>query len=218
MRDARHVARSCNRTAPAGPTRRAVSRLTLASRLVLATVAGVSCAPDEIVHSRTDAALTRTGARTEALTRTQHVRVESLSDGHVVRGSNATLKRQSAGLSVWVHTRELHPSESVDVFWAIFNNPAACTHQNPLTGAPCSPPDLFIEETRASLHYVATLTADAHGKLRYSASLTTRSTAGCVSDPFPCHTLTNPFGAEVHSPIFVPNGGAGRQAAQFFAR
>ena len=189
-----------------------------ASVLVLLLTAGTSCTADERVGPPTDDVLSGAGPRPEALTRTEHVTVQSLSDGHIVRGSNATLKRRSAGLAVKVHTKELDPGESVDVFWAIFNKPAACTHRNPLTGAPCSPPDLFVEDTQASLHYVATLTADAHGKLSYSARLATGSTAGCVGAPFPCHTVTNPFGAEVHSPMFVPNGGPGRQAAQFFDR
>jgi hypothetical protein len=141
--------------------------------------------------------------------------VKSLMDGRDIPGSSATLKRRSGGLTVSVHTRELDPGESVDVFWAIFNRPEACVNPNPLTGAPCSPPDLFIPNTLGSLHYVATLTADMHGKLSYWSTLLTGSDIGCVGDPFPCNTLTNPFGAEVHSPMFVPNGGPGRQAAQF---
>jgi hypothetical protein len=150
-----------------------------------------------------------------AIKRTQHVHVKSLSDGHDIRGSSATLMRRTDGLVVRVHTRELTPGESVDVFWAIFNHPEACMNPNPLTGALCTPPDLFVPNTLGSLHYVATVTADAHGKLSYRTSLLTDSDIGCVGDPFPCNTLTNPFGAEVHSPTFVPNGGPGRQAAQF---
>jgi hypothetical protein len=144
--------------------------------------------------------------------------VRSLSDGHGIHGTNAVLTRHTGGLTVRVRTRELDPRESVDVFWAVFNEPSACTHPNAMTGAPCSPPDLFVEAAQGSLHYVATLTADARGTLTYSASLASHSTAGCVGDPFPCHGLTDPFGAEVHSPMFVPGGGAGRQAAQFVAR
>jgi hypothetical protein len=147
--------------------------------------------------------------------RPQHVRVKSLTDGRDIRGSTAVLRRRSGGLTVRVRTRQLNPHESVDVFWAIFNEPAACTHPNPLTGAPCSPPDLFVEGTRGSLHYVATFTADARGRLAYTASLPLHATAGCVGDPFPCHGVTDPFRAEVHSPMFVPGGGPGRQAAQF---
>jgi hypothetical protein len=150
-----------------------------------------------------------------AIRPTQHVQVKSLLDGHDIQGSSATLMRRSDGLAVSVHTRELTAGESVDVFWAIFNRPEACVNPNPLTGALCTPPDLFVPNTLGSLHYVATLTADVHGKLSYWFSLLTDSDIGCVGDPFPCNTLTNPFGAEVHSPMFVPNGGPGRQAAQF---
>jgi hypothetical protein len=149
-----------------------------------------------------------------AIRPTQHVQVKSLLDGHDIQGSSATLMRRS-GLTVSVHTRELTPGESVDVFWAIFNRPEACVNPNPLTGALCTPPDLFVPNTLGSLHYVATLTADVHGKLSYFSSLLTESDIGCVGDPFPCNTLTNPFGAEIHSPMFVSNGGPGRQAAQF---
>lgn len=123
--------------------------------------------------------------------------------------------RRSHGLTVMVHTQELDPGESVDVFWAIFNRPEACANPNPLTGAPCSPPDLFVADTLGSLHHVATLTADAQSKLSYWSSLLTGSDIGRVGNPFPCKPLTNPFGAEVHSAMFVPNGGPGRQAAQF---
>jgi hypothetical protein len=151
-----------------------------------------------------------------AIRRVQHVRVKSLLDGHSIQGSSAMLKRRSHGLTVMVHTRELGPGESVDVFWAIFNHPEACVNPNPLTGAACSPPDLFVADTFGSLHYVATLTADSQGKLSYWSSLLTGSDIGCVGDPFPCTTLRNAFGAEVHAAMFVPNAGSGRQAAQFF--
>lgn len=148
----------------------------------------------------------------------QRVAVKSLADGTAIRGSSATLMRRADGLSVRVHTRELAPGESVDVFWAVFNRPEACTNPNPLTGAPCTPADLFVPGTLGSLHFVGTMTADRHGKLSYSASLTTGSTGGCVGDPFPCSTLTSPGGAEIHSAMFVPQGGPGRQAAQFIPR
>jgi hypothetical protein len=212
MPDTLHVTRLCDPPAPGRRNRHAMLGL------VLALVAGGSCTTHDTVEPPTGVVFRRTTPGPEATIGAQHVKVKSLSDGHGIQGSSATLKRQSTGLAVNVHTKELDPGESVDVFWAIFNNPAACTHENPLTGAPCSPPDLFVEATRASLHYVATLTADARGKLSYSASLATRSTAGCAGDPFPCHGLTNPVGAEVHSPMFVPNGGAGRQAAQFIGQ
>ena len=185
--------------------------------LVLVMLAAASCTPD-IVEPVADSARELIGSDTHALTHAQRVRVRSLTDGHGIRGTNAVLKRRADGLTVRVWTRELDPLESVDVFWAVFNEPSACTHPNPLTGAPCSPPDLFVEAAQGSLHYVATLTADARGRLTYSASLASHSTAGCVGDPFPCHGVTDPFGAEVHSPMFVPGGGAGRQAAQFVAR
>jgi hypothetical protein len=145
----------------------------------------------------------------------QEVKVKDLSDGHSIRGSEAELERSYRGIEVEVSTRELNPGEAVDVLWVIFNNSSACTNGNPVTGSPCGPPDLFIPETQASLHYVATLTANAYGRLRYSASLSTGDLSSCVGGSFPCNGLTNPRGAEVHSPMFVPNGGPGRQAAQF---
>lgn len=208
MRDPRHITR-----AREGAVRGLVARRA-ASLLLPVLLAGASCTADDIVQPRPDPARHLAGPAAEAQAVPQHVRVTSLSDGHAVRGSSAVLTRRSTGLTVRVRTRELDPYESVDVFWAVFNDPAACTHPNPLTGAPCSPPDLFVEAARGSLHYVATLTADARGRLDYSAFLASHATAGCVGDPFPCHGLTDPFGAEVHSPMFVPGGGAGRQAAQ----
>src|SRR5688572_21386984 len=101
----------------------------------------------------------------------QNVRVKSLSDGHSIRYSWAELERDSwgtyQGVEVEVSTRELNSREQVDVLWAIFNNSSACTNGNPVTGSPCGPPDLFIPETQASLHFVATLTADRYGRLSY---------------------------------------------------
>jgi hypothetical protein len=188
-----------------------------ASYLLLLLITSTSCAGDDAEQGGNDPTFDITAPGRAAVT-TQHVMVKSLSDGHSVRGSSATLMRRSDALIVRVHTKALEPAESVDVFWAIFNDPSACANPNPLTGAPCSPPDLFIPGTAASLHYVATLTADAHGKLSYSASLATGSSAGCIDDPFPCNTLKNPAGAEVHAAMFTPNGGPGRQAAQFLPR
>ena len=188
-----------------------------AACLLLALLATASCTPD-VVQPVADSAGEITVHSADVLTHAQRVQVRSLADGHAIPGTNAVLMRRTGGLTVRVRTRELDPWESVDVFWAVFNEPSACTHPNPLTGAPCSPPDLFVEAAQGSLHFVATLTADARGRLTYSASLASNSTAGCVGDPFPCHGVTDPFGAEVHSPMFVPGGGAGRQAAQFVAR
>lgn len=214
MRDALHHHRMSSLLVP-GEVRR-LGRA--AGWVILAALSGASCTADDVMQPRPDVARSLTSPSTQALTRAEHVRVRSLSDGQAIRGSTAVLLRRSAGLAVRVRTRELDPQESVDVFWAIFNDPAACMHPNPLTGAPCSPADLFVEAAQGSLHYVATLTADGRGRLDYSASLASDVTTGCVGDPFPCHGVTNPFGAEVHSPMFVPGGGAGRQAAQFVAR
>ena len=203
---------------------RTTSRLTEVSTVIIAALAGVSCDARVAELGPSDATLaivapTPLAARVPTTTpHAQRVVVKSLSDGARVHGSSATLMRRGGGLTVRVHTRELDAGESVDVLWAVFNRPDACTHPNPLTGAPCSPPDLFVAETLGSLHFLASLTADEHGKLSYSASLATGSGAGCVGDPFPCSTLTNPIGAEVHSAMFAPNGGVGRQAAQFVAR
>lgn len=186
--------------------------------LTLGLVANISCKSDSVVQPVARITLDHAAAIAAAPGRVQRVQVKSLADGNGITGSNAVLKREITGLTVRVETRELGANEPVDVFWAIFNNPAACTHRNPLTGAPCSPPDLFVAETQASLHYVATLTAAARGKLSYFATLDVGSAAGCVGAPFPCNGLTYPVGAEVHSALFVPNGGPGRQAAQFFYR
>ena len=200
------------------------SRIGRASAAAAMLVAGVSCNSSGAEQRRIAApsSLTAPGpvtALTQAATasRTEHVAVKALSGGHSIHGSSATLKRQNGGLTAKVHTRELNPGESVDVLWAIFNHPEACTNPNPMTGAACSPPDLFVAGTAASLHYVAALTADGHGKLAYSASLDRGSSAACLGAPYPCNTLTNPIGAEVHSAMFAPDGGAGRQAAQFYA-
>lgn len=182
-----------------------------------------SCTATDVVEPRLEAASSRveiaashTHPGRPARTVVEHVKVRFLTDGREIRGSAAVLQRRGDGLTVRVRTRELEPGETVDVFWAVFNDPGACENPNPLTGAPCSPADLFIPATEGSLHYVATLAADLRGRLDYWASLATGSSAGCVGAPFPCHTVTRPLEAEVHSPMFVPNGGAGRQAAQFF--
>jgi hypothetical protein len=153
-----------------------------------------------------------------ALKVTQELPFKSLSDGHVIAGSEAKLTRDSdTGVSIKAETRELNPGEAVDVLWAVFNNPGACTNGNPVTGAPCGPPDLFNAATGGSLHYVATLNADGAGELSYSASLAKGDLSTCIGGPFPCNGITNVLGAEVHSPLFTPNGGPGRQAAQFVA-
>lgn len=185
--------------------------------LLIPLVASPSCDTYDADHGRTAAAFSITAPGAGAVTM-QHVTVKSLADGNDIPGSSATLRRQKDGLTVRVRTRKLDAGESVDVFWAIFNNPAACRNPNPITGAPCSPPDLFIADTGGSLHYVATLSADADGRLTYTASLAVGSTAGCVGGAFPCNTLMDPAGAEVHSPMFATNGGPGRQAAQFLPR
>ncbi|MGH7693424.1 MAG: hypothetical protein ACRENH_00505 [Gemmatimonadaceae bacterium] len=188
----------------------------LTNFLALGVVTSISCMSDNVVQPVRHVTVDHVDAIADAAVHVQRVQVKSLADGSGINGSNAVLMRGVAGLTVRVETRALAPNESVDVFWAIFNNPAACTHPNALTGAPCSPLDLFVAETQASLHYAATLAADARGKLSYFASLDVGTAAGCVGAPFPCYTLMHPLGAEVHSALFVPNGGPGRQAAQFF--
>ena len=142
----------------------------------------------------------------------QTVEVRSLVDGHAIMGSRATLHRKSDRLKLRVETAELAPGETLDVFWAVFNNPSACIHGNPVTGAPCGPPDLFVEETVPSLQLAASLTADASGHLEYRFSIAVGDTSGCIPS-FPCNGVTNPLGAEVHSAMFDAAGG--RQAAQF---
>jgi hypothetical protein len=144
----------------------------------------------------------------------QTIAVKSLQDGHAITGSVAKLHRKSDRLKLRVETAELDPGETLDVFWAVFNNPAACVTGNPTTGVPCGPPDLFVEETAPSLQLARNVTADASGHLEYRVSLAVGDTSGCVSG-FPCSGVTNPLGAEVHSAIFDEAGG--RQAAQFLA-
>ena len=154
------------------------------------------------------------GATSGSPSTTQKIQVKSLEDGHVITGSQAKLYRKSDRLKLRVETAELHPGETLDVFWAVFNNPSACIHGNPTTGVPCGPPDLFVEETVPSLQLAANLTADASGHLEYRLSIAVGDTSGCVPG-FPCNGVTNPLGAEVHSAMF--NAAGGRQAAQFLA-
>jgi hypothetical protein len=153
------------------------------------------------------------GAETSALTQT--LRVKALSDGHEIAGSRAELERSRSRIGIEVSTRELNPGEAVDVLTVVFNNSDACVNGNPVTGSPCGPPDLFVAGTEASLHYVATLTADAQGRLAYDTRLDVGNLSSCVGGSFPCNGLTNPRRAEIHSAMFAPNGGPGRQAAQF---
>jgi hypothetical protein len=140
--------------------------------------------------------------------------VKSLQDGHGITGSVAKLHRKSDRLKLRVETAELDPGETIDVFWAVFNNPAACVNGNPTTGAPCGPPDLFVEEAAASLQLATNVTADGSGHLDYRVSLAVGDISGCIPG-FPCSGVTNPLGAEVHSAMFDEAGG--RQAAQFLA-
>jgi hypothetical protein len=144
----------------------------------------------------------------------QTIPVRALQDGHAITGSVAKLHRKSDRIKLRVETAELDPGETLDVFWAVFNNPAACVNGNPTTGAPCGPPDLFVEETAASLQLAANVTADASGQLDYRVSLAVGDTSGCISG-VACSGVTNPLGAEVHSAMFDEAGG--RQAAQFLA-
>jgi hypothetical protein len=153
------------------------------------------------------------GAASSGTNITQTIEVKSLQDGQAIARSKATLHRKPDRLSVHVRTSELEPGEVVDVFWAVFDNPSACIHGNPVTGVPCGPPDLFVEATDATVQLVTTLTADSSGRLAYSASIAVGDTSGCVAG-FPCGDgVTNPLGAEVHSAMF--NAAGGRQAAQF---
>lgn len=197
------------------PTVRSGRCLLRTLSLPLALAVGTSCQPDAALRPEATPLFHRTVADDTGRPAVQFVRVRSLADGHAIRGSRAALLRHPARLTVRLWTRELEPGERVEVFWAVFNNPAACTHTNALTGAPCSPPDLFVEEAKGSLHLVATLSAREGGRLFHRASLAVGSQEGCVGPPFPCGTLTDPFGAEVHVPLFVPGGGPGLQAAQF---
>jgi hypothetical protein len=140
--------------------------------------------------------------------------LRSLADGQDVPGSRATLHRTAGGIAVNITTAALEPHEVVDVLWAVFNDPSACVHGNPLTGAPCGPADLGVEAAQPSLLHATTAHANRSGKLSYRSTLAVGDTSACVGDPFPCTGgLSNPFGAEVHSAIF--NGDLGRQAAQF---
>jgi hypothetical protein len=154
------------------------------------------------------------GAASGSPSTTQTIQVESLQDGHAITGSKAKLHRKSERLTVRVETTELDPGETLDVFWAVFNNPSACINGNPTTGVPCGPADLLVEETAASLQLATSVTADAAGHLDYRVSITVGDTSGCLSG-FPCSGVTNPLGAEVHSAMFDAAGG--RQAAQFLA-
>jgi hypothetical protein len=154
------------------------------------------------------------GATSSSPSRTQTIQVRSLEDGNAITGSKAKLQRKSDRLKLRVETAELDPGETLDVFWAVFNNPSACINGNPMTGAPCGPADLFVEETSASLQLAANVTADASGHLEYRLSIAVGDTSGCIPG-FPCSGVTNPLGAEVHSALFDTAGG--RQAAQFLA-
>ena len=197
------------------PTLRSGRRLLRTLGLTLVVAAGASCQPDATLRPDAEPRAHRSVPRRAGPPAVQLVRVRSLEDGHAIPGSGAVLFRHRTGLEVRLWTRELEPGERVEVFWAVFNNPAACAHPNALTGAPCSPPDLFVPEAQGSLHLVATLSAREGGRLFHHAWLAVGSDEGCVGPPFPCGTLTDPFGAEVHVPLFVPGGGPGVQAAQF---
>jgi hypothetical protein len=161
------------------------------------------------------AGLAASGAASGTPRGTQTLKVVSLQDGHAIPGSTAKLRRRSDGLKVYLRTSELDPEETVDVFWAVFDNPSACVNGNPITGVPCGPADLFVEATDATLQLATRATADARGRLAYRLSIAVGDTSGCIPD-LPCGDgVTNPLGAEVHSAMFDEAGG--RQAAQFLA-
>ena len=181
------------------PLRRRALAVSLAAALGLALLASAGQLAAGVASSRTSIK--------------QTVEVKSLQDGHTIADSKAKLHRRSDRLRVHVRTSELEPGEVIDVFWAVFDNPSACVHGNPVTGVPCGPPDLFVEATDATLQLATTVTADASGRVAYSASIAVGDTSGCVAG-FPCGDgVTNPLGAEVHSAMF--NEAGGRQAAQF---
>ncbi len=151
-------------------------------------------------------------ASTSTVTK-QTIPVKSLQDGHVIEGSNAKLQRRSGSLKVKVKTRELHSGETVDVLWAVFNDPSACTEGNPVTGSPCGPNDLPNDATGATLQFAAGGTVDEDGEFKISASIAVGDTSGCL-EGFPCREgVTNPLGAEVH--VVIVQDGTVVQGAQF---
>jgi hypothetical protein len=79
------------------------------------------------------------GATSSSPSTTQTIQVRSLEDGHAISGSKAKLQRKSDRLKLRVETAQLDPGETLDVFWAVFNNPSACINGNPITGVPCGP-------------------------------------------------------------------------------
>ena len=146
--------------------------------------------------------------------RGDRIRFRSLADGSEIPGSRATLYRSRRGVKVVGAKTTLQPNQTVEVFFAIFNNPEECTVGNPVTGVACGPPDLFNEATNSSLQFIEVATAEADGRLRLPW-LIRFDPAQCAGDPFPCNPVTNPRGAEVHVPLFEPNNGPGVQAAQW---
>jgi hypothetical protein len=139
--------------------------------------------------------------------------VKSLQDGHIISGSKAKLQRRTDSLKIQVVTSELFPGQTVDVLWAVFNDPSACTNGNPVTGSLCGPGDLFNDTTGATLQFATQVTANANGRIAYEVSIVVGDTSGCVPS-FPCwNGVTNPLGAEVHSVMF--SEGNPLQAAQF---
>ncbi len=152
---------------------------------------------------------------TESAAVSGEIPFRSLADGSDIARSEATLVRSSNNVLVKKIETYLEPDQEVEVFFAIFNNPEECTIGNPVTGVACGPPDLFNPLTNGSLQFHGLVAADEDGELKLPDI--GYDPAKCFGAPFPCNTLSNPAGAEVHVPLFGPGGGAGVQAAQWLA-
>jgi hypothetical protein len=83
---------------------RSESHTQLAAALFL-LIGSASCDSLAVEQSVSDPVLSITAPAPASVT-AQHVMVRSLADGNVVKGSSATLKRRSNGLTVGVCTRD----------------------------------------------------------------------------------------------------------------
>jgi hypothetical protein len=109
--------------------------------------------------------------------------VFSLADFGVV--GTSTLVRTDGSVSVTLDTTALSPGHVVTLWWAVFNNPVACTHGIPGVSR-CGEPDLFNTDPdgpQGSLLYAAGRVIDDDGTAGYGAHLKVGDTTGVLSGP-----------------------------------
>jgi hypothetical protein len=138
--------------------------------------------------------------------------VRWFSNGEVVPGARSTLVRLSGGVQMRMHTSGLTSDDAVTVWWIIFNNPSACTHDVDGGGAlRCSAADLLLfggdPAVSSSIVFAAGHVVGVN-RVSFAGALGVDDTSAALFGP----GLTNPDGAEIH--LLVRDHGPMAGAAQ----